>query len=263
MNLLKFIPLVMLTIVLLGTGNVAHHLFQAIHSSATTRIIQVYGRNDEGLKDFEYSTLVTSSPETIVDADLYLIAVKDDAIPEVAGLIKEKKGLVAHTSGTVPMTRLPNPRRAVFYPLQSFTRNIPVDFATIPICLEAGNENDFQVLEVFAASLSRTVCRMGSEQRLQLHLAAIFANNFSNYLYHLAQEICEEQEINFELLHPLILETANKIRFLPPKKAQTGPARRQDASTMSKHLEMLKSPAHQKIYEVMSHSIQEHYEKEL
>ncbi len=263
MNLLKFIPLVMLTIVLLGNGNVAHHLYQAINSSATVRVVQVYGRNEQGLKDFEYNTLVTTSAETIVDADLYLIAVNDDAIPEVAAGIRQKKGLVAHTSGAVPITSLPNSRRAVFYPLQSFTRDIPVNFTTIPICLEAEHEKDFQVLEVLAKSLSRTVCRMDSQQRLQLHLAAIFANNFSNYLYYLAQEICKEQEINFELLHPLILETANKMRFLPPKKAQTGPARRQDAATMQKHLEMLKNPTHRNIYEVMSHSIQELYEKKL
>ncbi len=253
----------MLTIVLLGTGNVAHHLFGAINSSSSARVIQVFGRSDKRLKDFNQSTSVTSSTTTIADADLYLIAVKDDAITAVSTMLKGKKGLVAHTSGTVPITNLRTGRRAVFYPLQTFTRDIPVDFSQIPICLEAESEEDFQLLEVLAETLSQTVCRMGSAQRLQLHLAAVFVNNFTNYLYYLAQEICKEREVNFELLHPLILETANKIRFLPPKKAQTGPARRQDANTIQKHLEMLESPEHQKIYEVMSHAIQELYEKEL
>ena len=253
----------MLTIVLLGTGNVAHHLFSAIRSSSAAQVIQVFGRSDEGLKDFKQITSVTSSAVAITDADLYLIAVKDDVIAEVSALLKEKKGLVAHTSGTVPITNLRIGRKAVFYPLQTFTRDLPIDFSQIPICLEAESEEDFQLLEVLAKSLSQTICRMGSKQRLQLHLAAIFANNFTNHLYYLAQEICKEREVNFELLHPLILETANKIRFLPPKKAQTGPARRQDDATMQKHQELLKSPEHQKIYDVMSHSIRELYEKEL
>ena len=166
----------MLTIVLLGTGNVAHHLFSAIRSSSAAQVIQVYGRSDKGLKDFKQSTSVTSSTTAIADADLYLVAVKDDVIAEVSALLQKKNGLVAHTSGTIPMESLQNGRRAVFYPLQTFTKDIPVDFSRVPICLEAEHEEDFKPLEVLAKSLSQTVCRMGSEQRLQLHLSAIFAN---------------------------------------------------------------------------------------
>lgn len=260
---MKFIPLIMLTIVLLGTGNVAYHLFNAIRSSTSAQILQVYGRNADRLKDFEGLTAVTTIPKTILEADLYLMPVKDDAIPEVSATLKAKKGLVAHTSGAVPLTRLDNQRRGVFYPLQTFTRQIPVDFSQVPICLEAENTKDFKLLEQLANSLSGIVCRMSSEQRLQLHLAAIFANNFTNHFYYLAEEICRNKEIDFELLFPLIQETANKIRFLPPKMAQTGPARRQDVDTIQKHLAMLSNPEQQKVYDVISHSIQKLYEKEL
>lgn len=262
-KLFKFIPLDMLTIVLLGTGNVAVHLFHAIRSASSAQILQVYGRNSDALENFKSQSAVTTVPESIVQADLYIMAVKDDAIAEVSLLLKAKKGLVAHTSGSVPLTRLANKRRAVFYPLQTFTKGISVDFSAVPICLETESKEDSQLLEGLAASLSQTVCHINSEQRLQLHVAAIFANNFTNYLYYLAEDVCKDEGLNFELLFPLIQETAKKIRFLPPKMAQTGPARRRDTSTILKHLDMLSNPVPRKVYEVLSHAIQKMYEKEL
>ncbi len=253
----------MLSIVILGTGNVAHHLFQFCFSSSEARVIQVFGRNTSAIKKFEARVATTVFPEEIMDADLYLIAVSDAAIAEVSALLKTKKGLVAHTSGSLSLDLLQSNRKSVFYPLQTFTENKSLNFTSLPICLEAENERDYELLGRLASSLSNNVYRITTPQRRSLHLAAVFANNFTNHLYQIAEEICNSEGVTFEMLHPLIAETADKIRFLPPKNAQTGPARRKDLITLQRHLDMLQDPEHRKIYQAMSNSIQKMYEEKL
>jgi predicted short-subunit dehydrogenase-like oxidoreductase (DUF2520 family) len=199
-----------------------------------------------------------------MDADIYLIAVSDDAIAEVSKKIKDKKGLIAHTSGSCELDVLvPNQRRGVFYPLQSFTKGKKVDFLEIPICLEAKHHDDFMLLQQLAHLISDKVFHISSEQRKTIHLAAVFVNNFTNHLYQIGSEICAEKKIPFELLQPLIQETAHKINTLNPHEAQTGPARRGDMTTINNHLGLLENKTYKEIYSLLSNSIQKDYEQEL
>lgn len=253
---MEFVHLAMLSIVLLGTGNVAHQLFNALEN----QIVQVYGRNKEALAEFPETVTKTTDPKKILDAQLYVLAVSDLAIKEVSGLLQTRKGLVVHTSGGVTIDVLQTIRKGVFYPLQTFTKGKVLEFSTIPICLEALNEEDYQLLEKLATSISSSVQRVSSEQRKTLHLAAVFANNFSNHMFHIAKEICERDGLDFQLLTPLITETVDKIRLLNPKVAQTGPARRNDIETMQRHLDGLDSAIDKKIYQIVSESIRKSYE---
>ncbi|WP_343486535.1 DUF2520 domain-containing protein [Allomuricauda sp. d1] len=247
----------MLSVILLGTGNVAHHLFKAFSKVESVSVEQVYGRNINSLKNFENQADVTSTSEAIKDADVYLIGVDDSSITEVSNLLNAKNGLVAHTSGSVPMDAIEHENRGVFYPLQSFTKGKEIDFSNIPICIEANNDKEYEVLEKLGKAISTSVHRITTKQRQALHLPAVFVNNFTNHLYQIAETLCEERDVPFELLRPLIMETADKIRFLSPNEAQTGPAKRNDIEIMQQHLDSLKNPLRKKIYQLMSESIRE------
>ncbi|MEB8328829.1 DUF2520 domain-containing protein [Flavobacteriaceae bacterium KMM 6897] len=254
----------MISIVILGTGNVAKHLYDTFSALDQVTIIQVVGRSEEKLMGYSKYTEVSSDFQNIKEADVYLIAVSDDAIKEVSRKLADKKGLVVHTSGGCALDILsPNLRRGVFYPLQSFTRDIKIDFTNIPICLEATQQDDLRVLDRLAHLISDKVFNISSEQRKTIHLAAVFVNNFTNHLYQIGSEICVKKNIPFELLHPLIKETANKINTLNPHQAQTGPARRGDMNTIDNHLSLLENKTHKEIYSLLSNSIKKDYEQEL
>jgi len=253
----------MLSIVLLGTGNLAQQLFDNIYSLQTVKIVQVYGRGQKGLSYFENKCATTQEPKAIVEADLYILAVSDSAIRSVSQLLIQKNGIVVHTSGSIPMNAIPLARRGVFYPLQTFTKGRSLDFGEIPICLEVAVSEDGKILKALADQLSKKVVWIPSEQRKKLHLTAVIVNNFSNHCYHIAKELCDDEDIAFELLHPLIKETAAKAIYMSPEDAQTGPARRNDILTQQEHLEALEHPLHKKIYQLLTESIKQHYEKKL
>lgn len=254
----------MISIVILGAGNVAKHLFDAFTVQNGTEIIQVYGRNKNALSYFNNQINTTSDLSNIKEADIYLVAISDAAISEVSKFLVAKKGLIVHTSGSIPMNALPHKqRRGVFYPLQTFSANRKVNFKEIPICIEAENEDDYKLLNELGSAISDKVIQLDSDQRKALHLAAVFTNNFTNHMYHIAQEICIQNDVPFELLLPLINETATKIHDLSPLDAQTGPARRNDAGTLEKHLAQLKHKNHKKIYALLSKSIRKTYGKKL
>lgn len=254
----------MLSIIILGTGNVAKHLFDAFLDQKNVEITQVYGRHPESLSYFEANAKVTSDISRIKEADVLLIALSDDAIAEVSKKLQNKIGLIAHTSGSVALDALPqNSRRGVFYPLQTFSKERPVNFKEIPICIEAQTNEDYALLKQLAKSISDNVHRIDSNQRKALHLAAVFANNFTNHMYHAAQEICEQNKVRFELLHPLIRETAAKALAISPHKAQTGPARRNNDGTIGKQLNQLQNEKLKTIYSLLSKSIQKTYGKKL
>ena len=253
----------MLSIVLLGTGNIAQHLFESLHNLPTVDVIQVYGRTTTGLSYFQHQCDTTDQPEAIKDADLYILAVSDGAIPEVSQLLQHKKGMVVHTSGSVSLDAIAVARRGVFYPLQSFTKGRSLNFSEIPLCLEATAPKDKKLLEELAQQLSKKVVWISSEKRKKLHLSAVIANNFTNHCYLMAKEICEDENLSFELLQPLIQETAAKITCISPEEAQTGPARRNDVYTLQEHLAALERPLHKKIYQLTSESIKTHYEEKL
>lgn len=254
----------MISIVILGTGNVAKHLFDAFTAQNGVEIIQLYGRSQNALSYFKDQINTTSDLSNIKEADIYLIAISDDAISEVSEFLVVEKGLMVHTSGSIPMKTLPNKhRRGVFYPLQTFSAIRKVDFKEIPICIEAENKEDYELLNELGSLISDNVIQIDTDQRKVLHLAAVFANNFTNHMYHTAQEICIQNDVPFELLLPLIKETAAKIQDLTPLDAQTGPARRNDSGTLKKHLAQLKHKKHKKIYTLLSESIRKTYGKKL
>lgn len=253
----------MLKIVLLGTGNLAKHLHDAFTKAKNVNVVQVVGRNTQALHQFSDKSEVTDNFKAIVDADVYIIAVKDDVIGKVSKFVANKKGVVAHTSGAMPMAVVHSTKKGVFYPLQTFTKGKVVDFSSIPICIEASDTESLKVLELLARSISENVHPIDSEQRKKLHLAAVFVNNFTNYLYGVGEEICLQEGLSFNLLKPLILETAEKIKTMPPKKAQTGPARRNDRQSMQGHLELLKNEEHITLYKLLSRAIIQAHEEEL
>jgi predicted short-subunit dehydrogenase-like oxidoreductase (DUF2520 family) len=252
----------MIKVSIIGSGNVAQHLIQAFQLNSQIELVQVVARDIKKVAHLLDSNRITSDYTQLQEADLYIIAVADDAIAEVSSALPFKNRLIAHTSGTVALDSLnSNNRRAVFYPLQTFSKDKPIDFKSVPICLEAENEKDVQILKQLAHSISNAVYEINSEQRKALHVAAVFVNNFVNHLYQMGNEICDANAIPFEILKPLIQETANKIVTLSPKNAQTGPAKRNDLKTIAAHEEFLKDENQAAIYKLLTQSLQNNGKK--
>jgi len=252
----------MIQITIIGSGNVAQHLIKAFDASKTVEIKQVFSRNKEALVHLvDYEKIISDYSE-LQTADLHIIAVSDNAITEVSEQLPFNNQFVVHTSGTSPIDVLDEKnRRGVFYPLQTFSKNKNIDFSIIPFCLEAENTADFKLLESVAKSVSTAVYSINSEQRKALHVAAVFVNNFTNHLYQIGQEICEENQVPFSILRPLIQETADKINTLDPNEAQTGPAKREDSKTINAHLDFLQNENKKNIYKILTQSIQDNGKK--
>jgi predicted short-subunit dehydrogenase-like oxidoreductase (DUF2520 family) len=252
----------MIKITIIGSGNVAQHLIDAFAKSNAIEIIQVFSRSQKTISPLLDSSKITNDWNTLAEADLYIIAVSDDAITSVSSQLPFENRLVVHTSGSAPLTSLDNKnRKGVFYPLQTFTKGKTVNFKTIPFCLETQSENDYALLEKVAKSISDSVFTIDSHQRKALHVAAVFVNNFTNHLYQLGNEICQENHVPFDILKPLILETAEKIQTLSPCDAQTGPAKRDDVSTITAHESFLTNENQSTIYKILTQSIQNHGKK--
>jgi len=250
----------MLSAVIIGAGNVATHLLHAFTQATTVEVVQLYARSKNSLLPYKNDVATTNLLEELAAADVYIIAVADDAITEVSQKLRLKNVLVVHTSGSVSINALDgNFRKGVFYPLQTFTKGTAVNFNTIPICLEAGQNEDLVILEKLASAISEAVYFIDSEQRENLHLAAVFVNNFTNHLYQIGQQICDQNKVPFEILKPLIRETAAKLSQVSPLEAQTGPAKRKDAKTIAKHLHQLPEK-YKEIYSLLTKSISDTYE---
>ncbi|MFM9989321.1 Rossmann-like and DUF2520 domain-containing protein [Flavobacterium sp.] len=246
----------MIRVVIIGSGNVAQHLIKAFAKSNIIEIVQAFSRNKESLENIIDSSKITTNFDDLADADLYIISVSDNAIAEVSHQLYIEKKLVVHTSGSIPITDLDDKnRKGVFYPLQTFSKNKEINFDIIPICLEAENNEDYKLLETLAKSISNQVFNINSNQRKALHVSAVFVNNFVNHLYKIGNDICNENNIPFEILQPLILETANKITLLSPNEAQTGPAKRNDTQTINTHLQFLTNENQKEIYKILTKSI--------
>ncbi|WP_353169755.1 DUF2520 domain-containing protein [Flavobacterium sp.] len=244
----------MIKVILLGSGNVATHLFQAFSKANGVEVVQVFSRTIS--KDFP-ETLQTSDFSKITKADVYIICVSDSAISSVSSQLLFENRLVVHTSGSSDLNLLDSKNnKGVFYPLQTFTKNKAVDFSEIPICLEAETISDYTVLEKVAKSISKKVYAISGEQRKALHVSAVFVCNFTNHLYQIGNEICLKNTIPFEILQPLIKETAEKIQSLSPSEAQTGPALRNDQKTIEKHIDFLTNENQKEIYKILTKSIQ-------
>ncbi|TDO71271.1 coenzyme F420-dependent NADP oxidoreductase-like protein [Flavobacterium chryseum] len=248
----------MIRITLIGSGNVAQHLIKAFTNTELVEIVQVYSRKKETLASLIEFDKITNDFEELKEADLYIIAVSDKAISDVSAQLPFQNRIVVHTSGAASLDVLDaKNRKGVFYPLQTFSKNKEIDFSTVPLCLEAENTFDFRILETVAKTISTAVFPINSDQRKALHVAAVFVNNFSNHLYQIGHEICEEHQVPFEILKPLIQETAEKINTLNPIDAQTGPAKRNDSTTIAAHLEYLTNENQKNIYKLITQSIQD------
>ncbi len=247
-------------VVFVGSGNLATHLATALHEKGIC-ISQVYSRTTSNAKMLaeKLQTTYTDDPDQIVqDADIYFYALKDDALAEFLKKVNLPDAIHVHTSGSVSISifRELTYNYGVFYPVQTFTKDKLVDFSTTPICIEAANSLVEEELIQLAELLTNKIYNINSEQRKVIHLAAVFACNFSNYMYDASAEILNDAGLNFEILKPLISETADKIRTLTPYNAQTGPAVRFDKNIMDKQIAILKPyPALKKIYKLISKNI--------
>jgi predicted short-subunit dehydrogenase-like oxidoreductase (DUF2520 family) len=254
-------PLEPKNVVLIGAGHVAFHLGKALKRSGNKLLLLINRDEKRGERlGFELGCQFTTDFKAIPDeTDIVIIAVKDDAIAEVAGRIFCPGKVVAHTSGSVPMSALgdASDRLGVFYPLQTMHRNFEVNMKEVPFCIEGNsNWNEGLLLEL-ARSISDNVHVLSSEQRKMTHIAAVFACNFTNHFYALAEEILVKNGMDLDILKPLIKKTAANILTDHPKALQTGPAKRNDTKVMQEHLDLLDtlSPELKKLYEDVSESI--------
>lgn len=249
-------------IVLVGAGRIAWHLGRRLKSKGFP-IAQVLNRSEESAHALATTLGCPWSnqyAEVLPDADWVLIAVRDDAIAPVAETLSRyvPGALVAHTSGATPGAVLAPyfGRYGVFYPLQSFSKERSPMWSKIPFCLHANNDSDLILLRKVAKIIGNLVYTVNDAQRAQLHLAAVFANNFANHCFALAEQLLEAQNLPFEMLHPLMEETLQKALAESPALMQTGPAVRGDTDTMQRHLALLAPyPALQTLYETLSNNI--------
>lgn len=251
-----------ISIVLVGAGNLATNLGKALCRKGV-RPIQVYSRTEESaqtLADVIGASYTTRTDQIRKDADLYIVALKDDALPALIPPLTEGRGdaLWVHTAGSVPMQVWQGhaARYGVFYPMQTFSKRREVDFGNIPLFVESNSESDLALLKTLAAALTTQVHEADSEQRKSLHLAAVFTCNFTNHMYAVAEQLLQKYHLPFEAMLPLIDETARKVHELSPRLAQTGPAVRYDEQVMAGHLAMLADePEWQQLYRQLSESI--------
>lgn len=245
--------------VIIGSGNVAYHLAKALVENKIPPA-QIFGRNEKELKAISEELNIPYSTKNLVDSTIYLICVSDHAVENVSKLIAKKDSMIAHTSGSLPIDILKGDyRKAVFYPLQTFSKSKKLEYSKIPFFIETENEEDRQILFELASAISENVMESTYEKRKYIHLTAVFACNFVNHLFSRAKEISDSQEIPFDYFLPLIDETVRKIHEIEPKSAQTGPAVRNDRRILELHEQLLKDES-LTIYKTMNHSIQKMYE---
>ena len=248
-----------MNIVIIGTGNTATVLGRKL-KAAGHNIVQIFGRDSMAASELAYE-LDTESTNywNIVnrEADIYILAVSDIAIEQVMKELHLPDKTIVHTAASVSKNILRGAAHhfGVFYPLQSLKKEV-AQLPEIPIIIDASDETTFHELDKLAHSISNRVMEAGDEQRQKLHLAAVFCNNFVNHLYALTEDYCKKEGVDFDLLLPLIRETAERLEEIPPSQLQTGPAVRNDRATIEKHLDLLKDhPQLQKVYSVLTESI--------
>ena len=251
-------------IALAGSGNIAWHLAKVLMLRGYT-ISGIWSRDYSKAEELAKSCNSRAFKEVSglrETADLLIIAVPDNAIETVAGSIGDFAGIVVHTAGSVTIDVLKEYFEdfGVFYPLQTFSKATPLVFGEVPLLLEASSLPVMQDLKLLADKLSGKVFEAVSSQRLMLHIAAVFAGNYSNLMYVIGNELLKESNLSTEILYPLILETARKATSGDPQKLQTGPARRNDSKTIGKHIEALASyPEYAELYRNLSRIISNNY----
>ena len=253
-------------VVMIGAGNLATQLSLSMLRLPNIQFVQVYSHTMAHAEELAgcLGTVACNHPKKVRnDADLYVFALKDAVLEDIAASIPGNEGLWIHTAGSMPMELFANytKRYGVLYPLQTFSRHRNVNFSSIPLFLECKQKSDYLILEGLAKQLSDKVQFLSSDSRRYLHLAAVFACNFTNHMYVLAGQLLNSAGVSENLLFPLIDETAAKIHDMSPINAQTGPAVRYDENVLQKHLELLSEanqPNMQVIYQLLSQSIHQY-----
>ncbi len=247
-------------VTLIGAGNLATHLAKALFN-ADISVHQIFSRILQPAE--ELAQLVNSSAITDITAidptvDIIFICVSDSAIENIIQSITFQPRLIVHTAGSIPMDVLKKFENfGVLYPLQTFSKKIDLVFQNVPVCLEANSQENIEILAKVAEKITKSVYQLSTEQRLYCHLAAVFANNFTNHMFAIAEQILVQNDISFDILKPIIRETVRKISNNSPVESQTGPAARNDKLTMNKHIELLNSSVLEKIYSFVSQNISE------
>ena len=246
----------MKNIILIGSGNVATHLGIAL-KKRDYNIVQVYSRSIENAKELaqKLNTDFTNDFTQLKDANLIIVSVNDDVISEV--LSKLKNTAIVHTSGSIGVNIFNDnfSNCGVFYPLQTFNKEVDVNISEVPFCVE-GNSLKFEnQLTQIAKRISNTVVVMDSEQRKQLHIAAVFASNFSNQMFTIADDLLAERNIDFKILLPLIKQTIAKLNTNKPKEVQTGPAKRKDKKIIQEHIDLIQEKEIKELYKKISTNI--------
>lgn len=251
---------------MIGAGNISHQLSYAFSNIDNIELTQLYNHQETSIakKLSQYYTLnlATSISALNKEADIYFICVKDEAITPIAKQLSQLKlnGLAVHTSGSVDLSSINSDslNTGVYYPLQTFSKTDTVDWALTPVLIEASNKKSLAILKNLAKQKSCIVKTITSEERIKIHLAAVFACNFTNSLYGVAFDLIEKSTLkkNAQLLKPLITHAFEKMIQTSPRLAQTGPAKRKDTSTMNKHLKLLNNdPLLKNVYKTMSQLI--------
>lgn len=248
-------------IVLIGAGNLATQLGLALHKAGFD-IIQVYSRTEVSAKTLAQhigATFTTNLTEITPTADLYIYALKDDVLEEVINTVPITNGLHVHTSGSIKMSLFSKKQKnfGVFYPFQTFSKTKLVDFSEVPFLITANSDESIENLKVIANKLSHRIFVVNDEDRSFVHLSGVFACNFTNYLYTIAEQLLAERNLPFDILMPLITETVNKLKTLSPTEAQTGPAQRGDQLVITKQIQLLaQNPEWQKVYQLLTENIE-------
>ncbi|MGX5817480.1 Rossmann-like and DUF2520 domain-containing protein [Chitinophaga lutea] len=253
-------------IVIIGAGNVAHCFghFMKLHGHQVSQVISRNPDHARELANLLGAGHTTDLLDIHMEADIYLLAVGDTVLEELNDQLRLGRRIVIHTAGAVPMSAISriSSNIGVMYPLQSIRKEVK-NYPAIPLLLEAGNDEVQRRLYALAQSISSVISWMSSAERLQMHLAAVFCNNFTNHLIALSKFYCEQEGRDFNLLEPLIRETFQRLDKFPPEAVQTGPAVRHDEKTMSLHTSILdKYPSMQQIYPLLSESIYQFHKNE-
>jgi len=247
-----------LNISIIGAGNVGWHLAYNLYKKGY-HILQIFSRSFENasvLAKNVNAEPINSLSKLNKSADIIIICVKDSAISKVVDKIKFQPKLLVHTAGSISMSILSKYKsHGVFYPLQSFSKTTELNIKTVPFCIEANTQANKKTLLAVATKLSGLIYEINSEQRLQCHIAAVFANNFANHMFAIAEQLLAKNDISPDIIKPLIIETAHKVQHTPALLAQTGPAIRNDKNTIKRHIELLQLPQLKKLYSFVSDSI--------
>ena len=250
----------MIKIILLGAGNVGHHLSKAFNKSTETHLVQWYSRDNSKVSCNEINTEIIDDLSKIKSADIYIISISDSYVGEISKKLNVSGKLIVHTSGSLDFSIMDNKnRRGVFYPLQTLSKNKEIELAKVPICIESENNKDLVLLETISKYIGCKTYKIDYNERKILHLAAIFSNNFVNHMFTIAKEILDDKNLDFNILKPLINETVDKIHKLDPENAQTGPAIRNNNEIILNHIKTLKKDDHKKLYELMTKLIKDKY----